>query len=61
MNRYATEFYQPLTLGNYVFASAHGLIQRGPEYVFEGNQRARQVYQRFGYQVETVHYVNILD
>ena len=39
VNRYATEFYQPLTLGNYVFASAHGLIQRGPEYVFEGSQR----------------------
>ncbi len=39
VNRYATEFYQPLTIGNYVFASAHGLIQRGPEYVFQGNQR----------------------
>jgi NTE family protein len=39
VNRYATEFYQPLTLGNFVFASAHGSIQRGPEYVFQGNQR----------------------
>ncbi len=39
VNRYATEFYQPLTLGNFMFASAHGLIQRGPEYVFQGNQR----------------------
>ena len=39
VNRYATEFYQPLTLGNFMFASAHGLIQRGPEYVFEGTQR----------------------
>ena len=29
--------------------------------VFEGNQRARQVYERFGYQVETVRYVKILD
>ena len=28
--------------------------------VFEGNQRARQVYERFGYQVETVRYVKIL-
>jgi GNAT superfamily N-acetyltransferase len=27
---------------------------------FEGNQRARQFYERFGYQVETVHYVKIL-
>ncbi len=25
--------------------------------VFEGNHRARQVYERFGYQVETVRYV----
>jgi NTE family protein len=39
VNRYATEFYQPLSVGNYVFASAHGLIQRGPEYIFQGNQR----------------------
>jgi GNAT superfamily N-acetyltransferase len=29
--------------------------------VFEGNQRARQVYDRFGYQVETVRYVKVLD
>jgi GNAT superfamily N-acetyltransferase len=29
--------------------------------VFEGNQRARQVYERFGYQVETVRYVKVLD
>jgi NTE family protein len=39
VNRYATEFYQPLSVGNFVFASAHGLIQRKPEYVFDGNQR----------------------
>jgi NTE family protein len=39
VNGYATEFYQPLTLGNFMFASAHGLIKRGPEYVFQGNQR----------------------
>ena len=39
VNRYATEFYQPLTLGNFVFASAHGFIERGPEYVFQGSQR----------------------
>jgi GNAT superfamily N-acetyltransferase len=29
--------------------------------VFDGNQRARQVYERFGYQVETVRYVKLLD
>jgi GNAT superfamily N-acetyltransferase len=29
--------------------------------VFEGNQRARQVYERFGYQVETLRYVKLLD
>jgi GNAT superfamily N-acetyltransferase len=29
--------------------------------VFEGNQRARQVYERFGYQVETLRYVKVLD
>jgi GNAT superfamily N-acetyltransferase len=28
--------------------------------VFEGNQRARAVYERFGYQVETLRYVKIL-
>jgi len=39
VNGYATEFYQPLTFGNYLFASAHGEIKRGPEYVFQGNQR----------------------
>ena len=29
--------------------------------VFAGNQRARRVYERFGYQVETLRYVKILD
>ena len=28
--------------------------------VFEGNHRARRVYERFGYQVETVRYVKLL-
>ena len=28
--------------------------------VFEGNQRARQVYEHFGYEVETVRYVKLL-
>jgi GNAT superfamily N-acetyltransferase len=29
--------------------------------VFEGNRRARGVYERFGYQVETVRYVKTID
>lgn len=29
--------------------------------VFEGNRRARNVYERFGYQVETVRYVKPID
>ena len=29
--------------------------------VFEGNRRARDVYERFGYQVETVRYVKPID
>ena len=29
--------------------------------VFEGNQRARAVYERFGYQVETVRYVKPIE
>jgi GNAT superfamily N-acetyltransferase len=28
--------------------------------VFEGNHRARRVYERFGYQVETLRYVKLL-
>jgi len=28
---------------------------------FEGNQRARRIYERFGYQVETLRYVKTLD
>ena len=37
--RYATEFYQPLTLGNVVFASAYGAVQRAPEFIFDGSAR----------------------
>ena len=40
--RYATEFYQPLTLGNAVFASAYGLVQRAPEYQFVGSTRVSE-------------------
>ena len=29
--------------------------------VFEGNRRARQVYERFGYQVETLRYVKPIE
>jgi GNAT superfamily N-acetyltransferase len=28
--------------------------------VFEGNQRARQVYERLGYEVETLRYIKVL-
>jgi NTE family protein len=37
--RYATEFYQPLTLSNFVFASAYGLVERSPQYFFDGETR----------------------
>ena len=40
--RYATEFYQPLTLGNLVFASAYGLVQRAPEFIFDGDTRTAE-------------------
>jgi NTE family protein len=40
--RYATEFYQPLTLGNAVFASAYGLAQRAPEFIFDGSTRSAE-------------------
>ncbi|MCC7326616.1 MAG: patatin-like phospholipase family protein [Burkholderiales bacterium] len=39
MLRYATEFYQPLTLRNRVFASAYGLVQRALEFFFDDDQR----------------------
>lgn len=37
--RYATEFYQPLTLGTGLFASAYGMVQRSPEFIFDGETR----------------------
>jgi len=40
--RYATEFYQPLTLRNLVFASAYGLVQRAPEFIFDGDTRVAE-------------------
>jgi NTE family protein len=40
--RYATEFYQPLTLDNTFYTSAWGFVQRAPEYIFNGNTRIAQ-------------------
>jgi len=40
--RYATEFYQPLNIGNFAFGSVYGLIQRAPEYIFDGENRLAQ-------------------
>ncbi len=40
--RYATEFHQPLSLGNALYLSAYGLTQRAPEYVFDGSSRVAQ-------------------
>jgi len=40
--RYATEFYQPLSLGNFMYVSAYGSAQRAPEYVFDGANRVAE-------------------
>jgi NTE family protein len=40
--RYSTEFYQPLTMSNFLFASAYGLVQRTPEFIFDGPTRAAE-------------------
>ena len=40
--RYATEFYQPLTVGNAFFASAYGVVQRAPEFIFDGETRVAE-------------------
>lgn len=37
--RIATEFFQPLAVGSQWFASAYGLAQRSPEFIFDGNTR----------------------
>jgi len=37
--RYATELYQPLAIGQWLFASAYGSSQRAPEYVFAQDGR----------------------
>ncbi len=40
--RYATEFYQPLTPANLVFASAYGGIERAPQFAFYRDQRVAE-------------------
>ncbi len=40
--RYATEFYQPLSLGTRLYMSAYGLAQRAPDYIFDGNARVAE-------------------
>ncbi len=37
--RVATEFYQPLGVGSAFFASAYGVAQRSPEFIFDGDTR----------------------
>lgn len=40
--RYATEFYQPLNFGENLFASAYGVVQRAPEFIFDGQARVAE-------------------
>ncbi len=40
--RYATEFYQPVSLSNTFYVSAYGLAQRAPENIFDGNVRVAE-------------------
>jgi NTE family protein len=40
--RYATEFYQPVSLSNTFYVSAYGLAQRAPENIFNGNVRVAE-------------------
>jgi NTE family protein len=40
--RYATELYQPLWIGRNVFGSAYGLVQRAPEFIFDGDNRVAE-------------------
>jgi len=37
--RIATEFFQPLAVGSEWFASAYGVAQRSPEFIFDGDTR----------------------
>ncbi len=47
ITRAATEFYQPLDVGETAFVSAHGFLRNVPRYVFAGSQRVAE------YAVET--------
>lgn len=38
LRRFATEFYQPLSVGDYLFASAYGTAQVRPELLFVGDK-----------------------
>jgi NTE family protein len=40
--RYATELYQPLWIGKNIFGSVYGLVQRAPEFIFEGENRVAE-------------------
>jgi NTE family protein len=40
--RYATELYQPLWIGKSMFGSAYGLVQRAPEFIFDGENRVAE-------------------
>jgi len=37
--RYATELYQPVFVGKNLFVSGYGLVQRAPEFIFNGQNR----------------------
>ena len=40
--RYATELYQPLFVGRNIFASGYGMVQRAPEFIFNGENRVAE-------------------
>ena len=40
--RYATELYQPLGIGKSMFGSVYGMVQRVPEFIFDGENRVAE-------------------
>jgi len=40
--RYATELYQPVLVGQNLFVSGYGLVQRAPEFIFNGENRVAE-------------------